>query len=88
MRNKIYIQIVVGISLLILTSPTGAQDEQWLQYHSEREAQRIVGDMGASTTPTHTDESSARCGQPGASSAPREAKRDLFHKPFAGRVSW
>ncbi|HUU19229.1 MAG TPA: hypothetical protein VMW72_18910 [Sedimentisphaerales bacterium] len=48
MQNKIYIQIVVGISLLILTSPTGAQDEQWLQYHSEREAQRIIGDMASS----------------------------------------
>jgi hypothetical protein len=48
MRNKIYIQIVAGISVLILTSAAGAQDEQWLQYHSEREAQRIIGDMGTS----------------------------------------
>ncbi len=49
MRNKIYIQIVVGISLLVLTSAAPAQDEQWLQYHSEREAQRIIGDTGTST---------------------------------------
>ncbi len=48
MRSKIYIKIVVGISVLIFTSTTVAQEEQWLQYHSEREAQRIVGDMGTS----------------------------------------
>ena len=48
MRNKICTQIVVGISVLILTSAAGAQDEQWLQYHSEREAQRIIGDMASS----------------------------------------
>ena len=48
MENKIYIQIVVGISLLILTSAARAQDEQWLQYHTSRQAWRIVGDMGAS----------------------------------------
>ena len=47
MGNKIYIQIVVGISVLILTSAAGAQDEQWLQYHSGRQAQRIIGDMGS-----------------------------------------
>ncbi len=46
MRSKIYIQIAVGISVLIFTSTTVAQEEQWLQYHSERQAQRIVGDMG------------------------------------------
>jgi len=45
MENKTYILLTVGISLLVLTSPVGAQDEQWLQYHSEREAERIIGDM-------------------------------------------
>ncbi len=45
MRDKTYILLTVGISLLVLTSPAGAQDEQWLQYHSEREAMQIVGDM-------------------------------------------
>ena len=45
MRNKTYIWLTVGISLLVLTSAATAQDEQWLQYHSEREAARIVGDM-------------------------------------------
>ncbi len=46
MRNKTYMWLTVGISLLVLTSTAVAQEEQWLQYHSEREAQRIVGDMG------------------------------------------
>ena len=45
MRNKTYIWLTVGIGLLLLTSPAPAQDEQWLQYHSEREADRIIGDM-------------------------------------------
>ncbi|MCP4610323.1 MAG: hypothetical protein GY845_16555 [Planctomycetes bacterium] len=49
MRDKIYILLTVGISLIILTSPAPAQDEQWLQYHSEREAQRIIVDRGWST---------------------------------------
>jgi len=48
MRDKTYILLTVGISLLVLTSALRAQNEQWLQYHSEREAQRIVGDMGTS----------------------------------------
>ena len=56
MRNKICIQIVVGISLLILTSVAGAQDEQWLQYHSERQAWRIVGDMEVSNPKVVSDE--------------------------------
>jgi len=47
--NKIYIWLTVGISLLVLTSPTQAQDEQWLQYHSTREAHRIISDTGTST---------------------------------------
>ena len=49
MRNQTCIWLIIGISLLILTSPAPAQDEQWLQYHSEREAQQIVGDRGWST---------------------------------------
>lgn len=46
MGSKTYILLTMGISLLVLTSTTRAQDEQWLQYHSEREAHRIVRDMG------------------------------------------
>jgi len=45
MKGKTYIWLTVGITLLVLTSPAGAQDEQWLQYHSEQEAMQIVGDM-------------------------------------------
>jgi hypothetical protein len=46
MANKNYILLAVGIGLLVITTSVGAQDEQWLQYHSEREAQRIFGNMG------------------------------------------
>jgi len=56
MGNKIYIQIVVGISLLVLTSAAPAQDEQRLQYHSARQAWRIVGDMGASNPKVVSEE--------------------------------
>jgi len=45
MKGKTYICLAVGITILILTSAASAQDEQWLQYHSEREASQIVGDM-------------------------------------------
>jgi len=45
MKGKTYICLAVGITILILTSAASAQDEQWLQYHSEREAMQIVGDM-------------------------------------------
>jgi len=38
MRKRIYIQLAVGIGLLILVSQVPAQQEQWLQYHSSREA--------------------------------------------------
>ncbi len=48
MRNKTYMWLTAGISLLVFTSTTVAQEEQWLQYHSERQAQQIVGDMGTS----------------------------------------
>jgi len=45
MVKRNYILLAVGISLLVLATSAGAQDEQWLQYHSEREAQRIIGNM-------------------------------------------
>ncbi len=45
MNGKTYICLAVGITILILTSAARAQNEQWLQYHSEREAMQIVGDM-------------------------------------------
>jgi hypothetical protein len=46
MAKRNYILLAVGIGLLVLATSAGAQDEQWLQYHSEREAQRIFGNMG------------------------------------------
>jgi hypothetical protein len=46
--NRAHVLSIVGISLFVLTSPTIAQQKQWLQYHSSREARWIVGDMGAS----------------------------------------
>ena len=36
MGNKTCIWLTVEISLLVLTSTAVAQEEQWLQYHSER----------------------------------------------------
>ncbi len=49
-RTNILLAMVLGVFILALTA--GAQDEQWLQYHSEREAQRIVGGMSSSRTVT------------------------------------
>ena len=46
MRKRIYIQLAVGIGLLILVSQIPAQQEQWLQYHSSREAGQILGEVG------------------------------------------
>jgi hypothetical protein len=45
MVKRNYILLAVGISLFVLATSAGAQDEQWLQYHSERETQRIIGNM-------------------------------------------
>ena len=49
MRNRIYIQLAVGIGLLILVSQVSAQQEQWLQYHCSREAGQILGETGSQT---------------------------------------
>ncbi len=48
MQNKIYIWLIVGISLIVLTSAAPAQDEQWLQYHSARDSWQLLGDIGTS----------------------------------------
>ena len=45
MGEKTYIRLAVGISLLILTSMGAAEQEQWLQYHSEREVSLVGGGM-------------------------------------------
>ncbi len=49
MVRKTVILLAVGIGLLVSISATRAQDEQWLQYHCQREAQRIVGNLGMAT---------------------------------------
>jgi hypothetical protein len=49
MRKRIYIQFAVEIMLLVLVSKVWAQQEQWLQYHSSREAGQILGDAGSQT---------------------------------------
>ena len=46
MRKRIYIQLAVGIGLLIPVSQACAQQEQWLQYHCSREAGQISGQVG------------------------------------------
>ena len=51
MGKRTNILLTVGIGLLIFASAGRAQDEQWLQYHCQREADKIVGDI-ASTSPT------------------------------------
>ena len=55
MRQGIHILLTAGIGLLVCTSATQSQDEQWLQYHSQREAQRIVGSMGMLAPRIRTD---------------------------------
>jgi hypothetical protein len=40
--------VVMVLGVLILALAAGAQDEQWLQYHSEREAYRIIGGRSSS----------------------------------------
>ena len=56
MRKRIYIQLAVGIGLLILVSQVSAQQEQWLQYHSSREAGQILGEVGSQTIKLSTEQ--------------------------------
>ncbi|UCF14895.1 MAG: hypothetical protein JSW59_15915 [Phycisphaerales bacterium] len=46
MRKKTLILLALWIGLFFLTAMVEAQDEQWLQYRSEREAHRIMPEMG------------------------------------------
>ena len=46
MVNGNNILLAVGISLLVIATSIRAQDEQWLQYHSEQEAAQIISSMG------------------------------------------
>lgn len=45
MGRKSNVLLVAEIITFVFTMTTGARDEQWLQYHHEREADRILGDM-------------------------------------------
>ena len=56
MKKRIYIRLAVGIGLLILVSPVPAQQEQWLQYHSSREAGQILGEVGSQTIELSTEQ--------------------------------
>ena len=71
MGNRTYIWLVVGISLLITTSQAPAQEEQWLQYHSTREARQIIGDMSLQTLELSTE-------KPAAVELPQFKEQDQF----------
>jgi hypothetical protein len=74
MRRSTYLQLAVGISLLILVSQVPAQQEQWLQYHNSREASQISGQVGF-----HMIELSTR--QPADVKLPQfKGKNQLFAK--------
>jgi hypothetical protein len=55
MRRSTYIQLAVEINLLILVSQVQAQQEQWLQYHSSREASQILGGIALNTLDLSTE---------------------------------
>jgi len=48
MENRKSFQLTIIISVFLITAAF-PQDKQWLQYHSQRQAYRSVGDMGNST---------------------------------------
>jgi hypothetical protein len=54
MENRKSFLLTVGIILVFLITAAFSQDEQWLQYHSERQAYRTVGDMGSTTLQSST----------------------------------
>jgi hypothetical protein len=74
MKKGIYVQLAIGISLLILVSQVSAQQEQWLQYHSSREAGRIFGGVGLQRMELSTE-------QPTGVKLPQfKGKKQLFAK--------
>jgi hypothetical protein len=56
MRRRSYIQLAVGIGLFILVSQVPAQQEQWLQYHSSRDAGQIFGRAGSQRIATNFEQ--------------------------------
>jgi hypothetical protein len=64
----------VGIGLLILVSKVPAQQEQWLQYHSSREARQILGEVRSQTMELSTQ-------QPAGVKLPQfKGRKQLFAK--------
>ena len=55
MVKKTRTLLTVGVSLLVLASTAGAQDEQWLQYHSARELGLLGGGMEPQTLDVSTE---------------------------------
>ena len=51
MTNRTNILLAIGIGLIVFASVARAQDEQWLQYHCQREAQQIVGSVLMAAAP-------------------------------------
>ena len=56
MRRRFCIQLTVGIGLFVLVSQVSAQDEQWLQYHSSREATQILDQTGSKRLDLNTSQ--------------------------------
>jgi hypothetical protein len=54
MLERVFIWVAVGINLIFAVSGAG-QEEQWLQYHFERDAYRTVGYMGNATPAVVSD---------------------------------
>jgi hypothetical protein len=49
MKRKAHLLLTAGVGFLICSSAAHSQDEQWLQYHCQREAQRIVRNTGVAS---------------------------------------
>ncbi|MBN2313993.1 MAG: hypothetical protein JXM79_08685 [Sedimentisphaerales bacterium] len=55
MGKNIFIPFVIGIYLFVPAFVTAAQEEQWLQYHSQRDAHHMMPEMGYTTQNATTD---------------------------------
>ena len=55
MRNRLHAWLIVGFILFFTVTQATAQEEQWLQYHSQREAQPIIGNTEAAAPTMTTD---------------------------------
>lgn len=55
MEKRSLIRLAVWFTLLILASMVSAQQEQWLQYHSSKEASQILGSVASKTLDLSTE---------------------------------